>query len=336
GFEVTLFNGARAKNLPGRKSDVKDCQWHAMLHSHGLLAPCFVPPQHIRQLRSYYRLREDHISLASSHIQHMQKALDLMNVRLHNVISQLQGKSGLRVVEAILAGERDAETLSQLCDPQILKKKREQVIKSLEGNWQEHHLFALRQGLEGYKFYQRQVAACDREIERLLEELTEDQDPPEPRPGAVTKPPRHNAPQIEDLHGKLLMLCEGRDPSQISGIGQLSFLKLISEIGTDLGAWPTQKHFVSWLGLAPRQHNSGKMKRQRVWSANTRAGQILREAAQPLARSKHTALGAFYRRIRGRRGAAVAIKAVARKLACFYYDVMTKGMAHAEIGIQRY
>jgi transposase len=336
GLEVTLFNGRQARNLPGRKSDVADCQWHAMLHGQGLLRPCFVPPEEIRQLRSYQRLREDHIGMAAMHIQHMHKALDLMNVCLHRVISQLHGVSGLRLVRAILAGERDPERLLQMCEAQIVKHKREAVLKSLEGDWQEHHLFALRQALAGYEFYQARIAECDQQLEALLVRLTKDREPCVPPPGTKVKVVRHNAPAIDDLHGKLLTLCGGADASQIGGLTSLSHLKLIAEIGTDLGRWRTKKQFTAWLGLAPGMHQSGKKRRQRVPSATTAAGQIFRECALSLAKSKHKALGSFYRRLKGRRGHAIAIKAVARKLAEYYYDVMTKGLAHVEVGLERY
>lgn len=338
GFEVTVFHGAHARNLPGRKTDVADCQWHAMLHSHGLLSPCFIPPPQIRELRTFYRLREDHVGLAAMHIQHMQKALDLMNVRLHNVISQIQGVSGLRVIEAILAGERDAAKLVELCDRQILKHKRDEVIASLEGNWEAHHLFALRQALEGYRFYRQQMVACDHEIEQLLHRLTaerEPQEPHEPHEPKTRKTVRHNAPEIKGLHGQLVDLCEGRDATVLPGVSPLSFMKLIGELGSDLSAWPSEKHFTSWLGLAPGRHESGK-RRRRVARRKTVAGQIFREAALSLTRSKYLALGAFYRRIKGRKGAAVALTAVARKLAELYYRAMTKGLDYAERGVQQY
>jgi transposase len=336
GLKVTLFNGQQARNMPGRKSDVADCQWHAMLHSHGLLTPCFVPSLEIRQLRSYYRLRDDHISMAASHIQHMHKALDLMNIGFHRVISQLQGVSGLRVVEAILAGERDPQRLLELCDAQIIKRKREAVLLSLEGDWQEHHLFALGQALTLYKMYQEQIRACDQQIERLLQRLNQGRQPQSPKPGRTVKPVRHNAPAIEDLHGELVTLCEGRDPTQIGGLGQLSFLKLVGELGPNLDAWPTKKHFTRWLGLAPGKHTSGKQRRQRVWQPKTRAGQIFRESAMSVTKGHNLALNAFYRRLKARRGPAIAFKAVARKLAEYYYDVMTKGIEYVELGLQRY
>jgi transposase len=335
GIEVTVFNGAHARNLPGRKSDAADCQWHAMLHSHGLLTPCFIPPQEILELRTFYRLREDHLSMAASHILHMQRALDLMNVRLHNVISQIQGVSGLRVIRAILTGERDPQTLVGLCEGQILHKKRDQVIKSLEGQWQEHHLFVLRQALECYEFYQEKIAACDGQIDLALTKLRKGVPVAILPAGRKSKKVRHNAPEIENLHGKLLSVSGGCDPTQIAGISPLSFMKLLSEVGTDLTAWKSEKHFTSWLGLAPGKHESGK-KRRRAPRPKTAGGQIFRECVLSIAKSKFTALGAFYRRLKARKGPAVAATAVARKLAELYYRAMTKGMDYVERGVAHY
>jgi hypothetical protein len=335
GLEVTVFNGAHARNMPGRKSDVLDCQWHAMLHSHGLLTPCFIPPEEIRQLRCFYRLRDDHLTIGASHVQHMQKALDLMNVRLHTVISQIHGVSGLRVIRAILAGQRDPVALSELCDMMILKRKRQEVIKSLEGDWREHHLFALRQALEGYEFCQRQAAACDQEIEALLQRINQDKPPANPDPNGKVKPIRHNAPKIANLHELLITMTGGRDVTQLPGFTALGFMKLLGETGTDLSAWATHKHFTSWAGLAPGSNQSGK-KRKRTPRKKTVVGQIFREAVMSLAKSKHLALGAAYRRIKAHRGAAIAMTAIARKLAELYYRIMTKGLDYVEQGLQNY
>jgi transposase len=335
GFEVTLFHGAHARNLPGRKTDVQDCQWHGMLHSHGLLVACFIPSEEIRQLRCYYRLREDHLSIAAEHIQHLQRALDLMNVRLHVVISQIHGVSGLRVIRAILAGQRDPVVLGELCDAQILKKKRAEVIKSLQGHWQEHHLFALRQALESYEFCRRQMAACDQEIEALLQKVTKEKPPQSPEPGAKVKVVRHNAPQIDDLHRLLITLTGGRDATQLPGISPLGFMKLIGETGTDLSKWKTAKHFTSWLGLAPGNSQSGK-RRKRLARKKTVAGQLFREAVLSIAKSKHLALGAAYRRLRAKKGSPIAIPAIARKLAVLYYNLFTKGLDYVEEGVKRY
>jgi transposase len=335
GIAVTVFNGAHARNLPGRKSDVQDCQWHGMLHSHGLLLGCFIPKEEIRQLRCYYRLRADHLSHAVAHVQHMQRALDLMNVRLHVVLSQLHGASGLRVIKALLAGERDPVALSALCDAQVLKTKRAEVIKSLQGQWQDHHLFALRQALESYEFCQRQMVACDKEIEALLRRVTKDLPPPAPAPGQKVKTVRHNAPQIDDLHGLLVTLTGGPDATQLPGISPLGFMKLIGETGTDLSCWKTAKHFTSWAGLAPLSAQSGK-RRRKLPRRKTVVGQIFREAVLSLTRSKHLALGAAYRRLKAKKGSAKAIVAIARKLATLYYHLFTKGLAYVEEGIERY
>jgi transposase len=335
GLKVTVFNGAHARNLPGRKSDVSDCQWHAMLHSHGLLTPCFIVPEEIRQLRCFYRLREDHLSIAAAHVQHMQKALDLMNVRLHTVISQIHGVSGLRVIRAILAGERDPKVLVTLCDARIRKKKQKEVIKSLEGHWQEHHLFALRQAVEAYEFCHAQMAACDREIEQLLQRINAHKAPLERDPSIQSKPIRHNAPAIANLHSHLLTMTDGRDVTKLPGFTALGFMKLMGEIGPDLSAWPTVKHFTSWLGLSPGNSQSGK-RRKKVPRKKTVAAQIFRESVMSIAKSKYLALGAFYRRLRARRGPAVAHVATARKLAEMFYHLMTKGLDYAEKGVEQY
>jgi transposase len=303
-----------------------------MLHSHGLLSPCFIPSAEILELRSLYRLREDQVGLGAMFVQQMQKALVLMNVRLHEVISQLSGVSGLRVIEAILEGERAPGRLADLCAGQILKRKRAQVEASLHGTWEEHHLFALRQALEGYRFCQGQMAACDERIERWLRERTREMAPQAPQ---SPSPVRHNAPEIEDLHGQLVTLCQGRDAAVLPGLSPLGFLKLVGELGTDLSRWKDEKHFTSWLGLAPGRHESGK-RRKRVSRRKTKAGQIFKEGAMSLARSKHLALGGFYRRLKGRSGAAVANTATARKLAVLYYRLMTKGLAYVEQGLHEY
>jgi transposase len=255
-----------------------------------------------------------------------------MNIRLHNVISQLHGVSGLRVIEAILQGERDPARLAALCDVQILKRKRREVLASLEGTWDEHHLFGLRQALEGYRFYQAQMAGCDGEIEKLLHDLNEGKPPAVKQGNGVV---RHNAPQIADLHGELIKLCDGRDATVLPGISPLNLMKLVGELGTDLKAWPTEKHFTAWLGLAPTRHESGK-RRKRVRRRKTMAGQIFKEAVLSIAASRHLALGAFYRRLKGRKGPAVANTATARKIAVMYYRAMTQGLEFVEEGVQKY
>jgi hypothetical protein len=335
GISVCLVNGRHVKNLPGRKSDVADCQWLQQLHTYGLLRPCFIPDDMIRQFRIYTRLRNDHISMASSHIQHMQKAFDLMNIKLHNVISQLHGVSGMRIVDAILDGERDPETLAALCEASILKRKQDLVIASLKGHYKAEHLFALRQAKHAYEFYQQQIAECDHQIQLLLEEITNDM----PRPTNITKPKpiRHNPPKIDDLHTKLVTLTGGKDPSQITGLSDKTFMEIVAETGLDLAAsWKTEKHFTAWLALAPNMHQTGKSNKKRKVKKNSTAGQIFREAALSIANGKYSALSAFYKRIKAKKGFKVALKATARKLAVLYYNLMTKGHDFVEQGIIKY
>lgn len=336
-IRVCLVNGAHVQTLPGRKTDVADCMWLAELHSHGLLRPGFVPPPEIRRLRDYMRLRENHVAQASTHLLQAQKALELMNIKVHDVISDLAGVSGQRMIRAILDGERKAEVLVALCDARILEKKRQRLMDALEGTWAEQHLFALRQAWKGWEFSRELMSECDREIERLLPTLPKSPD----LPGGPTdagpsraKPRSKNSPQIEGLHRKLLDLLPGRDPTLILGIADQSLMQLISEVGTDLGAFANKYRFTSWLGLAPGKQNSGKRQRNRSRKGG-RAGQIFRVLAQTVGRAKDSALTGFYRRIRAQRGGLVANKALARKLAELYYDAITKGMRYVEAGMAK-
>jgi len=334
-IEVYLVNGRYVKRVPGRKTDVLDCQWLQQLHSYGLLSKGFVPAEEIRALRSYQRLREDHVERAADAVRHMQKALDLMNIKLHTVISQLHGVSGLRVIRAILKGERDPAKLTALCDDQILKTKCVRVERSLQGNWKKEHLFSLGEALSVYEFYQSKITLCDHEIEKQLDEIAKDKEEPAPRQGK-TKPIRHNAPQIKDLETKLLKISEGKDPTLIPGLTDKTFLQLVAELGVDMSKWPTRGQFTSWLGLAPNLHQSGHTKKRYRGRKKTKAGQIFRVVAQSIGQSKKKALGGFYRRIEKRRGASVAIVATARKLAACYYDVMKHGIAYVEQGLEVY
>lgn len=336
GIEVYLVNGAHVKNVPGRKSDVQDAQWLQQLHSYGLLRKSYIPEDVIRQLRTYTRLRDDHIESASSHVQHMQKALTSMNVRLHEVISQITGVSGMKVVKAILAGERNAEHLLQLCDKQIIKKKSRQVVLSLEGHFKTEHLFALKQAVQGYEFYQVQQLDCDAQIELLLQQINEQLPPPDCPTTDQPKTARHNQPAIENLHRMLLTANGGKDVATISGFSDKTFLKLTAEIGTNIDAWPSSDHFASWLGLTPVTAQTGKSKRKKKNRAKTKAGQIFRECAMAIAESKYLAIGSFYRRIRSKRGPKIAIMATARKLAVQYYNLLKHGVQFVEEGLQKY
>lgn len=335
GITVTLVNGKQVKYLPGRKSDVADCQWLQELHSFGLLRPCFIPDDITRQLRTYTRLRADHLSMASSHIQHMHKALTLMNIKVQNVISQINGVSGMRIITAIIEGERDPKTLANLCESSILKTKRDRVIASLMGNFKNEHVFALKQAVSAYNFYRQQIAECDRQIEALLNDHTDNVRTPIEITRA--KPIRHNAPQIDGLHTKLMKMTDGNDPSQITGLTDKTLLELIAETGTDLQRhWPTEKHFASWAALSPSMHQSGKSNRKKRIKKNSRAGQIFREAVLSIAASRYSALAGFYRRMKAKKGFLHALKATARKIAVIYYRIMTKGLAYVEQGIEAY
>lgn len=334
-IEVCLVNGAHVKNLPGRKSDVQDCQWLRELHAHGLLRKSFVPPENIRALRSYTRLRDDHIRTGAMSVQLMQKALDQLNVKLHTVISQIHGVSGLAIVRAILAGERDPAKLATLCDVRILNKKRAAVERSLAGVWKEEHLFALKQALAGWEFCEQQVQECDAAIARQLAALTRDLTLPEVK-GPPPKTGRHHVPAVPQLHAHLLALSGGEDAAQLPGFTPTSWLKLISEVGTDLSRWPNEKAFTSWLGLSPGKAQSGKKQRRARHRPKTSAGQIFRLAAQSVGQSSYLALGGFHRRLKARTNAAVATVATARKLAALFYKLMRHGLAYVERGLEAY
>jgi hypothetical protein len=336
GFKVSMVNGKQTRNLPGRKTDMKDCQWGATLHAHGLLQAGFVPPAQIRRLQDYLRLRTDHLTCAAACVQHQQKALERMNVKLHDVISSLVSDSGIRVMEAILAGERNPDHLLALCDVRIQNKKAERVKESLRGTWAEEHVFALRQAMENWQHYQRQIAACDQQIEAVLRQISG----PDESGGAQVKTKAHkrggiNAPQIEDLHHMLFKLCGGKDLTVLPAHTDYSLLQLIGEVGSDLSSWPTEQHFTAWLGLAPGSHQSGKRKGS-VRRKRNRAGRLFCMMARSLAQSKNIALGGFYRRMAARRGGLIANIGLARKLAQLFWRVMVKGLAYAEAGLKAY
>jgi hypothetical protein len=296
----------------------------------------FVPPAQIRRLQDYLRLRADHLSSAAANVQHQQKALERMNIKLHDVISSLVGASGTKVIEAILAGERDPDRLLALCDVQIQKKKAERVKESLRGTWADEHLFALRQAVENWQHYQRQIAACDRQMEIVLRQISGPEDPGQPAVKAkAIKRTGVNAPQIDDLHQLLAKLCGGKDLTMLPAHTDYSLLQLIGEVGLDLNQWRTEKHFAAWLGLAPGSHQSGKRKGS-VRRKRNRAGRLFCVMARTLARSKNIALGGFYRRMAGRRGGLVATMALAHKLAVLFWRVMVKGLNYAEAGLKAY
>lgn len=334
-IEVLVVNGRHVRNLPGRKTDMADCQWLATLHAHGLLRSGFVPPADIRQLQDYLRLREDHISLAASHVQHMQKALERMNVKFHDVISDLSGVSGMKVVRAIVAGQHEPEQLLALCDVQIRKNKAERVLESLRGTWSAEHLFALRHALAAWDFYQAQIAECDAALEQVLRALSGPSSQDGPPPSGRSKAGGTNTPHIPGLHRMLVQLCGGRDPTTVPGMADYSLLRVIGEVGLDLSKWPSAKHFAAWTGLAPGTAQSGKRRRNQARQTN-RTGRLFCAMARSVGNSVDTAFGGAYRRLKARRGGLVANKALARKLAVMFWQMMVHGVDYVEQGLKKY
>jgi transposase len=334
GFDVWLVDGRQTKQVPGRKTDVKDCQWIQELHSYGLLSRCFVAEGDIKELRSYMRLREDHIRSAAMHVNHMQKALTEMNIRLKEVIDQIHGISGMAIIEAILKGERDRNYLVSLCHKSILKNKKELVYKSLEGAYTESGLFALKQAYDLYMVYNDKIKECDTQIDNVVNRMgksgiNQNKD-------LKRKAIRHHKPEVDQLGQNMLNIFENNDATSISGFTDYSWLQVLSECGNDLTRWPSRKHYTSWIGLSPGQRDSGKRKRNARKKGKPAAGLIFLKMAQSIINSKKTALGAFGRRLRARKGPAIAIKAVARKLAELYWSTMVKGLDYVERGIQSY
>jgi len=334
GFDVCLVNGAHAKNVPGRKTDVLDSEWLRELHTYGLLRASFIPETQIRELRYYVRLRDDHIAMGASHINIIQKNLDMMNIKLHKVIDSVMSKSGLLIIRAILDGIRDSEKLWQLCQEYIRDEKHQDVVDSLKGNYRKEYLFGIRQALQMWEQYQLKLKQCDKEIEKLLNIMTRKQENPQ----ALSNPKamKQNKPEIEDFHRLMVKLTGGKDTTAIAGINDYSALKIIAETGLDFSKFKNEKFFTSWLGLAPSAHQSGKKRRRKGRRHCNRAGFIFRQLAVNVGNGKHTALSSFYKRIRARSGKMVAIKATARKIAVYFFYLMTKGIAFVEEGIKKY
>jgi transposase len=301
GFDVHLVNARHVKNVPGRKSDVSDCEWLRELHSVGLLRGSFRPTDGIVAVRAYVRHRQTLIESAGAHIQRMQKALVQMNLQLPLVVSDITGVTGLRILRDIVAGRRDPGQLAEHRDHRCRASKAE-IIAALTGNYRPEHVFVLQQNLELFDACQAQLAACDTAIEAHLQTLTTLITAPTTPlpPPRVTKKPRDNEPRFE-LRTPLHQLTGGVDVTQIDGITPYTALKVLSEIGTDMGRWPTEKHFTSWLTLAPRNKVSGgRLLSSRTQPSANRAAAVFRMTVMSLGRTQ-TALGAFYRRLAARR-----------------------------------
>lgn len=333
GFEVLLVNARDVKNVPGRKTDVNDAQWLQQLHQHGLLRGSFRPSDDVVRLRAYLRHRERLIDYAASHVQHMQKALMQMNVQLHHVVTDITGVTGMKIVRAIVAGERDPAVLALHRD-QRCKASMETIREALTGNYRPEHVFALQQALELHDFHKAKVADCDVEIERALATLN-----------AARKAPASPIPEVRHTRGRnepdfkvreALYTLLGADLSQVHGLGPYTVLRLIAECGDDMRKWPTAKHFTSWLSLAPgNKISGGKLLSSKTRRSGNRAAALLRIAAMNVGRTR-TALGAFYRRLAARIGKAKAVTATARKLAVFFYNALRHGVTYSDPGVNYY
>jgi len=333
GFDLCLVNARHLKNVPGRKTDVLDCQWIQQLHTYGLLRASFRPPEEICALRALARHRDNLIRYRSAHIQHMQKALQMMNVKLTQVVSDITGVTGLSIIRAIVAGERDPQVLAGLRNPQCAKSEAE-IAKALQGNYKPEHLFVLKQALAQYDFYLEQIQECDAELEAMYAALPPSDDQVSPPPKPRRSKPRKNQAHF-DLATSLYQMT-GVDLTAIDGLDALTVHKIITETGVDMSAWPTVKHFTSWLCLAPYNDKSGgRVLRRGSKKTQNRANTAFRIAAQSLSRSQ-SALGAFYRRMRAKHGPAKANKATAHKLARIVYHMLKCRESYVDPGESHY
>lgn len=353
GLEVHLIDPRAAKNLPGRKSDVLDCQWHQKLHSFGLLSSCFVPPAEILPLRTYLRLRQELVQGSSQAVERMQKALFAMNVQLANVISELTGETGLAIIRAILAGEREGTKLAELKNRRIQASKAV-IAKSLEGNWKEELLYALQTALKSYEFHQEQIEQCEQKITEALAQLPSRHIPAQNHCQLNELPPA-NKESIKVYHLKDLQPARsealealsplaaelkrvaGVDLTSIDGIGEQTAQVILSEFGPDLKSrFKSEKHFSSYLGLCPGTRISGgRVLSRRSRKVSHRVATALRLAARSLSGSQ-SALGANYRRLRARLGPPKAITALANKLAKLLYRLLVNGQDYFDHGIRQY
>jgi len=346
GLKVNLVDARGSKNVPGRKSDVQECQWLRKLHTYGLLRPCFLPPPEIHAVRTLWRLRSQHVRDAGRCIQRMQKAMIQMNVQLHNALSDISGVSGQAIIRAVLKGERDAKLLAKLRDPRC-QASEEEIVQSLQGNWKEDVLFELQQAVDAYDFYQRQMQQCDQQLRRYMAALPTCAPVPPPasapslpsakegKQGRARKSRRQGNQPAFDLAAELERIL-GVNPITIDGIDVLTIQTVLAEVGPDLSAWKTERHWTSWLNLAPKRDVSGGRVIRHVRQHHTnRAGHAFRMAAQSLLRSQ-SYLGARYRYLRAKLGGLKAVKAMARYLACLYYRLLTRGQIWVDRGTEEF
>lgn len=336
GLKPCLVNARHMKNVPGRRTDWHECQWLQYLHSVGLLRSAFRPEADVCAVRVLIRHRDELVQMASQQVQHMHKALTQMNLQIHHVISDLTGLTGLAIVDAILAGERDAAELAKLRDARI-KATADTIRKALVGNWRPEHVFTLKQSRELYRSCQQRIVECDAEIEKLLGEFAPRVDPVEKplppdrkrnRSGAKRRKKTGNRETGFDLRSEAYKLF-GVDVTQIPGVETIA-LPLFSEIGRDLRKWPAAAHFASWLALCPDNDISGgRVLWKGVRKIKNRAGQLFRLAAHSLHRSL-TPMGNYLRRMKAKLGPAAATTATAHKIAIIFYTMVKHQVEYDE------
>jgi transposase len=341
GFSVCLVDPRLAKRVPGRpKTDVGDSVWLRKLHTYGLLSPCFVPTQRVAEMRAYWRQRAAHVQKAAAEIQHMQKSLELMNLHLHKVLSDISGVSGMRIIEAIVQGEHDARVLAGYRHAQV-RASEDEIVRAMTGHYREEHLFTLSQALQVFKFYHQLIQECDTHIQECLREMPDHE---APKPPTAQHLPVHDEPKRLsrrknqahfDLRAELLRVT-GIDVRGIDGIDALTLQTVISEVGVDVSAFPTYKHWCSWLCSCPRHHMSaGRRKGRQKGRSATRVLVGLRIAAQSLHDSK-SAMGAQYRRAQAKHGSQFAIAVMANKLARIIYHLLKNGEQYVREGQDEY
>lgn len=334
GFEVFLVNTYHLKNVQGRKTDVLDCQWIQQLHTYGLLKASFRPPEEIVEIRGYVRHRDTLVKYRSAHIQHMQKALNLMNLKLVNVLSDITGVTGMKIIRAIIDGERDPYVLANFRN-KLCKKDEEEIAKSLEGYYRPEQVFVLKQSVEQYDFYEKQIQEVDQQLESLYKKY----DPPDEDNYKNRKSKKHK-PRKNQAHfdlGDSLYRMAGVDLTKIDGVDALIAQKVLSEIGTDMSKWPTVKHFTSWLKLCPNNKvTGGKVIQTGTQKTKNRATTALRIAAFSLSHNNKSALGSFYRRIKARNGPSEAITATAHKIAKIIYFMLRDKTDYYDLGENYY
>jgi transposase len=334
GLDVWLVDARATKQVAGRKSDVSDCQWIQQLHSYGLLKRAFIPEAAIATLRAYMRQRDRWVADAGRAIQHMQQALELMNVKLTEVVSDVTGATGMAIIDSILAGERDPERLSAHRHGRC-RRSREEIARALHGSWRQEHLFALEQARDYYRYLGDRIRACDERIDAVLQALRDaDAEPPDP---SALSTKRDTSPHPFGFDAKThCFQLAGVDLSTIDGVGVNTALTVLAEIGTDMSPWRSERAFGAWLGLAPNLRKSGgRVLRSKTSPNSHRAATALRLAAQGVANSK-SALGAFYRRLRARIGAPKALTATAYKIAKIIYRMLKSKRPYHDLGQAAY